>query len=75
MGAKDDRGVIRFGFEVNRMIGCGRQRNLQFGLIAFDFKQPWDQPAHRARWYFQTHYRLLSACLLGHGKQMFECSL
>jgi len=66
MGAKNNRRIKGFGFEIHRMFSGGGERNLHVGETLLDVHQPRHQPAHGAGRRFQTHHRLLLACLFRH---------
>ena len=71
MGAKDNGGIIGFGFEIDAVIVGGGQGNLQFRLFALQLQQPWHQPAHGAGGHLQAHHRLLRPGLVRHREKMF----
>ena len=70
--AEHDGRVVRFGFEIDVMIGGGGQGDLQIRLLTLHLQQARHQPAHGAGGRLEPDHGLLAAGLVGHGQQVFE---
>ena len=75
MRAEHDGRVVRFGFEIDVVIGGGGQRDLQIRMLALHLQQARHQPAHGAGGGLQPDHPVLAAGLVGHGQQLLESGL
>ena len=75
MRAKHNGRVVRFGFEIDVMIGGGRQRDLQIRMRVLHLQQARYQPAHGAGRGLKPDHGMLATGLVGHGQQLFESGL